>query len=279
MTRGKILFIKDNREISCTTEFNGDMYPSGNGGEVLERFEEGYFSDFIRFKRFVENFNRRNYGYEEELIQNLHPSDYVINIQDNLTDYLYIINETEKQWTIVDKDKNTFVLPEHSLAVVYFEEVERTIHRTPQQNKNNDQRKLSKEEFCSILERLKEARDLVDKVGDLFNKSRENIENDFVNGTSLQISHESTVEEMMDINNNLEKEADKFATNYLIPPADYKKLAPSKYTSDNEIVEFAKSIGIHPGIVAGRIQHEGIIAQNRCSKLKEKYVIEIKHTA
>ena len=32
MTRGKILFIKDNGEISCTTEFNGDMYPSGNGG-------------------------------------------------------------------------------------------------------------------------------------------------------------------------------------------------------------------------------------------------------
>jgi len=25
------------------------------------------------------------------------------------------------------------------------------------------------------------------------------------------------------------------------------------------------------------LQHEGIIAQNRCSKLKEKYVIEIKH--
>ncbi|MBU5681281.1 HigA family addiction module antitoxin [Blautia sp. MSJ-9] len=89
----------------------------------------------------------------------------------------------------------------------------------------------------------------------------------------------STVEEMIDINNNLEREADKFATNYLIPPAEYKKLAPSKYTSDNEIVEFAKSIGIHPGIVAGRMQHEGIIAQNRCSKLKEKYVIEIKHTA
>ena len=89
----------------------------------------------------------------------------------------------------------------------------------------------------------------------------------------------STVEEMKDINNKLEIEADKFAMNYLIPPADYKRLAPTKYTSDDEIVEFAKSIGIHPGIVAGRLQHEGIIAQNRCSKLKEKYVIEIKHIA
>lgn len=84
---------------------------------------------------------------------------------------------------------------------------------------------------------------------------------------------------MIDINNNLEMEADKFAMNYLVSPADYKRLAPSRYISDDEIVEFAKEIGIHPGIVAGRLQHEGIIAQNRCSKLKEKYVIEIKHTA
>lgn len=87
----------------------------------------------------------------------------------------------------------------------------------------------------------------------------------------------STVEEMIDINNHLELEADKFATNYLISPADYKRLAPSRYISDDEIVEFAKSIGIHPGIVVGRLQHEGIIAPNRCSKLKEKYVIEMKH--
>lgn len=87
----------------------------------------------------------------------------------------------------------------------------------------------------------------------------------------------STVEEMIDINNSLELDADKFATNYLIPPADYKRLNPSRYTSDDEIVEFARTIGIHPGIVAGRLQHEGIIAQNRCAKLKGKYVIGIKH--
>jgi addiction module HigA family antidote len=86
----------------------------------------------------------------------------------------------------------------------------------------------------------------------------------------------STVEEMMDINNTLEIEADKFAKNFLISPADYKRLSPTRYTSDDEIVEFAKTIGIHPGIVAGRLQHEGIISQNRCSMLKEKYVIEIK---
>lgn len=62
-------------------------------------------------------------------------------------------------------------------------------------------------------------------------------------------------------------------TNYLIPTAAYMKFTPTRYTSDAEIVDFAGSIGIHPGIVAGRLQHDKIIPQNRCSKLKEKYQI------
>lgn len=86
----------------------------------------------------------------------------------------------------------------------------------------------------------------------------------------------SSVEEMKDINNNLEIEADNFAMNYLIPPASFKKFAPTQYTSDAEIVAFAKEIGIHPGIVAGRLQHDKIIPQNRCSNLKEKYIVELK---
>ena len=59
----------------------------------------------------------------------------------------------------------------------------------------------------------------------------------------------------------------------LIPPKEYKRFAPTYYTSDAQIVSFAKSIDIHPGIVAGRLQHDRVIAQNRCSKLKEKYKI------
>ena len=81
--------------------------------------------------------------------------------------------------------------------------------------------------------------------------------------------------EMISKNEALEEDADNFATNYLIPPAALRKFAPTKYTSDEEIIRFANSIGIHPGIVAGRLQHEGIIPQNRCSKLKVKYVIEM----
>lgn len=89
----------------------------------------------------------------------------------------------------------------------------------------------------------------------------------------------SSIDEMTDIDNTLETDADEFANNYLIPPAMLRKFAPDKFTSDDEIAAFADSLGIHPGIVAGRLQHEGIIPQNRCSKLKEKYIIMVSHTA
>lgn len=83
----------------------------------------------------------------------------------------------------------------------------------------------------------------------------------------------SDIEELNDINKKLEQEANEFAANYLIPPAELRKFAPTQYTTDAEIVSFADSIGIHPGIVAGRLQHDKIIPQNRCSNLKEKYSI------
>lgn len=83
----------------------------------------------------------------------------------------------------------------------------------------------------------------------------------------------SSLEEMQVMNIKLETEADEFARNYLIPPKDYRRLAPSKYTSDAQIIEFANSINIHPGVVAGRLQHDKIIAPNRCSSLKQKYTI------
>ncbi len=82
----------------------------------------------------------------------------------------------------------------------------------------------------------------------------------------------TSTKELTELDNTLERDADEFASNYLISNAQMKQFSPNKYTTDEEIVAFAKSIGIHPGIVAGRLQHEKIIPPNRCSHLKEKYV-------
>lgn len=60
------------------------------------------------------------------------------------------------------------------------------------------EKNLSKEEFVDIIERLREANDLVDKVDELFRKSRENLELDFCNGAGLQISHEPIVVKLLE---------------------------------------------------------------------------------
>lgn len=83
----------------------------------------------------------------------------------------------------------------------------------------------------------------------------------------------SDIVQLNKLNEVLEAEADKFARDYLIPPKEYKEFAPNIYTSDAEIEAFAERIGVHPGIVAGRLQHDQVIAPNRCSKLKVKYQI------
>ena len=83
----------------------------------------------------------------------------------------------------------------------------------------------------------------------------------------------SSKQEMKAMDEKLEEEADIFAQNTLIPIRDYRQFAPSKYTSDAEIIAFAKKIGIHPGVVAGRLQYDHIIAPNRCSALKQQYKI------
>lgn len=77
------------------------------------------------------------------------------------------------------------------------------------------------------------------------------------------------------IDNHLEREADSFAQNLLIPERAYHNWQPTKYTTDEEIIDFAEKIGVHPGIVAGRLQHDGIIARTRCADMKQKYEIVV----
>jgi HTH-type transcriptional regulator/antitoxin HigA len=37
------------------------------------------------------------------------------------------------------------------------------------------------------------------------------------------------------------------------------------------VAEFAQRIGVAPGIVVGRLQHEGLIPYNRLNRLKRHY--------
>lgn len=69
-----------------------------------------------------------------------------------------------------------------------------------------------------------------------------------------------------------EKEADKFASQKLIPNKEYNlfKQQGSFYAED--ITRFAKKINIHPGIVVGRLQHEKLIPQSWHNSLRERFI-------
>ena len=84
----------------------------------------------------------------------------------------------------------------------------------------------------------------------------------------------ANIQEMMQTDEMLEQEADAFAQEVLIPDEAYSKFAVKTYYSEAEVIAFAQSIGIHPGIVVGRMQHDSLLAQNCLCHLKEKYQIK-----
>lgn len=69
------------------------------------------------------------------------------------------------------------------------------------------------------------------------------------------------------IDGDKEKKIDAFAADTLIPPEEYKKLIKKldergSYAGIYDFIKsFAKHVGVHPGIVVGRLQHEGKMPQ------------------
>jgi len=66
-----------------------------------------------------------------------------------------------------------------------------------------------------------------------------------------------------------EKQADKFASDLLIPVADAKRLR--QHMSLAEIEAFAAQTGVSAGIVVGRMQHEGLLPRSHGNGLKRQY--------
>lgn len=65
MTRGKIMYIAGTGIMHSSCEFNGDMYPSSKGDQIIEKFQAGGFESVFDFNHYVERFNERNFGYDE----------------------------------------------------------------------------------------------------------------------------------------------------------------------------------------------------------------------
>jgi HTH-type transcriptional regulator/antitoxin HigA len=72
-----------------------------------------------------------------------------------------------------------------------------------------------------------------------------------------------------------ERDADDFARDFLIAPRfrPYMQI----YRSETQIVQLAQEAGVHPGIVVGRMQHDGYLPQKNLNKLKQTFPAGIEH--
>jgi hypothetical protein len=69
-----------------------------------------------------------------------------------------------------------------------------------------------------------------------------------------------------------EQEADRFAADTLIPPAALAEFlrVHGKTLTNDEIHQFAEAVGVGPGIVIGRLQHDGVIKHWQGNDLKQQ---------
>lgn len=73
---------------------------------------------------------------------------------------------------------------------------------------------------------------------------------------------------------SIEEEANDFARKSLIPQDEYSDfITNGGYLNKASIISFAKSIGVHPCIVIGRLQHDRIIGYHEYSNLKPSFKI------
>jgi addiction module HigA family antidote len=68
-----------------------------------------------------------------------------------------------------------------------------------------------------------------------------------------------------------ERRADRFAADFLIPPDLAEQLHHLRSRLDVEV--FAESIGLHPGIVVGRLQHDEVWPPSHGNGLRERLVL------
>ncbi len=72
-------------------------------------------------------------------------------------------------------------------------------------------------------------------------------------------------------NSKQESQADQFAADCLIPEAEYRSFVENNAFSRKNVLEFANDLGIAPGIVVGRLQHDGFVPRKNLNGLKLRF--------
>ena len=131
MTRGKILLITDDRILS-SIEFNGDMYPSGYGEEVVEEILKKVSRCNVgEFKKFVRHFDENYFGYvyegmaDPEMLVFKKKKEDRIDLSDNYfknygSDYIYMKNVSNEAYPVTDINGRTQDIFPGQIKAYYF---------------------------------------------------------------------------------------------------------------------------------------------------------------
>ena len=68
-----------------------------------------------------------------------------------------------------------------------------------------------------------------------------------------------------------EQQADRFSRSELIPDRAFREFQKKACFSLDTIRQFAAQIGIHPGVVVGRLEHEGDLDHGKMNSLRHQY--------
>lgn len=128
----------------------------------------------------------------------------------------------------------------------------------PNANLNGATKKFSNSSALLLLTDRNKASDIF--WFSLFHEIGHILENDFSSDDGNSESYRRS-----------EEQADQFAKDFLISPEDYQTFIKKGNFDKSDILDFAEEIDIHPSVVLGRLQNEGILGFDRFRELKENY--------
>ena len=87
----------------------------------------------------------------------------------------------------------------------------------------------------------------------------------------LHGKRETFIDDEDGVQSEKEDEANRFAASHLIPETEYAELVSERTISRAKVRGFAKRLGIAPGIVVGRLQHDEVIPFDWMNDLKRTF--------
>lgn len=124
MTRGQIAAVLPDGSLISSIEFNGDMYLTEHGREIID--ELNYIDNEDEFKEFVERFNKEHFCYYDCPRVYDCDADYFDMQTDYFdkwfSDYVYIKNLSEKPVVFTDKQGRKIQIDSDTIAAFHFGE-------------------------------------------------------------------------------------------------------------------------------------------------------------